>query len=57
MSGERTPKRMLKGRLVSRRKEERKEETRTKWQDKVLMELRARRGRVEDRTGWRRVVK
>jgi hypothetical protein len=48
------PKRMLKGRLLYRR---RKERPRTRWLDSVMMEARGRRGRVQDRAPWRRVVK
>jgi hypothetical protein len=45
---------MFKGRLLSKR---RKERPRTRWVDNVLMGLRSWRGRVEDRGGWRTVVK
>jgi hypothetical protein len=59
ISDERMPKRMLKGRLFSRR---RKGRPRTRWLDSVVMDLvvmvvRGWRGRVEDRAGWRRLVK
>jgi CTP:molybdopterin cytidylyltransferase MocA len=59
MSEEQTLKRMLKGRLFSRR---RKGQPHTRWldnvvTDRVVMRVRGWRRRVEDRVVWRRVVK
>jgi hypothetical protein len=59
MSEERMSKRMLKGKLFSRR---RKRQPRTRWLDNVVMDrvvmgVRGWRGRVKDRVGWRRVVR
>jgi hypothetical protein len=48
---------MLKGRLFSRRKEGRKEQTRTRYLDNVVMGVRGWRRSVEGRAGWRRIVK
>jgi hypothetical protein len=47
------PKRMLKGTLYSRRKEQ----PCTKWLDSVMKGIRTWRGRVENPAGWRPVVK
>jgi hypothetical protein len=58
ISEERMPKRMLKGRLLSRR---RKGRQRTRWLDGVATDPVVRvtgwRGTVEDREAWRGVVK
>jgi hypothetical protein len=54
MSDERMPKRMLKGRLFSRR---RKGRPGIRWLDNVVLRIRGWKGRIEDRAGWRRVVK
>ena len=54
MSEEQMTKSMFKKRLLSKR---RKKRPRTRWMDNVLMGVRGWRGRVEDRGGWRRVVK
>jgi hypothetical protein len=48
------PERMLKGRVFFRR---RKGQPCTRQLDSVVMWVRGWRGRVEDRAGWRRVVK
>jgi hypothetical protein len=58
ISKQRMPKRMLKGKLFSRR---RQGQQHTTWLDNVLIDLvvkvRGWRGRAEDRRGRRRVVK